>query len=125
MVDFEFFDDLELRSAEQRNEDHLKQLTRLIQEAKKNKNQLSRLNKEVKDLSDLELIPVLRKSDLIEKIGHPSSEKQSGTPQFRNLFFQNTIRSSTGQIEGVTVIIFNDYDNVYSVIWSDGTEANW
>lgn len=67
----------------------------------------------------------LAKSDLIEKIGHPSSEKQSGAPQFRNLFFQNTIRSSTGQIEGVTVIIFNDYDNVYSVIWSDGTEANW
>jgi len=67
MEDYEFFDDLELRSAEQRNEDHLKQLTRLIQEAKKNKNQLSRLNKEVKDLSDLELIPVLRKSDLIEK----------------------------------------------------------
>ena len=35
--------------------------------SKKNTNQLSRLNKEVKDLSDLELIPVLRKSDLIEK----------------------------------------------------------
>ncbi|MDB2584052.1 AMP-binding protein [Alphaproteobacteria bacterium] len=67
MKKFEFFDDLELRSTEQRNEDHLKQLTRLIQEAKKNKNQLSRLNKEVKDLSDLELIPLLRKSDLIEK----------------------------------------------------------
>ena len=65
MVDFEFFDDLELRSAEQRNEDHLKQLTRLIQEAKKNKNQLTRLNREIKDLDDLELIPILRKSDLI------------------------------------------------------------
>jgi len=35
MKKFEFFDDLELRSTEQRNEDHLKQLTRLIQEAKK------------------------------------------------------------------------------------------
>ena len=67
MKKFEFFDDLELRSTEQRNEDHLKQLTRLIQEAKKNKNQLSRLNKEIKDLNDLELIPVLRKSDLIKK----------------------------------------------------------
>ena len=67
MVDFEFFDDLELRSAEQRNEDHLKQLTRLIQEAKKNKNQLTRLYREIKDLDDLELIPILRKSDLIEK----------------------------------------------------------
>jgi len=67
MVDFEFFDDLELRSTEQRNEDHLKQLTRLIQEAKKNKNQLTRLNREIKDLDDLELIPILRKSDLIEK----------------------------------------------------------
>ena len=67
MKKFEFFDDLELRSTEQRNEDHLKQLTRLIQEAKKNKNQLTRLNREIKDLDDLELIPILRKSDLIEK----------------------------------------------------------
>ena len=67
----------------------------------------------------------LSKSDLIEKIGSPLSEKKLKTPRFTNLFFQNKIRSSTGRIEGVTVVIFNDYDNVYSVIWSDGTEAEW
>lgn len=67
----------------------------------------------------------LSKSDLIEKIGSPSSQKPSQTPQFTNLFFQNIIRSSTGRTEGVTVIIFNDYNNVYSIIWSDGTEAKW
>ena len=67
----------------------------------------------------------LSKSDLIEKIGSPSSQKPSQTPQFTNLFFQNIIRSSTGRTEGVTVVIFNDYNNVYSIIWSDGTEAKW
>lgn len=67
----------------------------------------------------------LSKSDLITKIGSPTSQKQSQTPQFTNLFFPNIIRSSTGRIEGVTVVIFNDYNNVYSVIWSDGTEAVW
>ena len=67
----------------------------------------------------------LSKSDLVEKLGSPSSQKPSQTPQFTNLFFQNIIRSSTGRTEGVTVIIFNDYNNVYSVIWSDGTEAKW
>ena len=35
MVKNNFFDDLEARSVDQRNGDHLKQLTQLIQEAKK------------------------------------------------------------------------------------------
>jgi hypothetical protein len=48
MKKFEFFDDLELRSTEQRNEDHLKQLTRLIQEAKKIKTNYQDLTKKLK-----------------------------------------------------------------------------
>ena len=48
MKKFEFFDDLELRSTEQRNEDHLKQLTRLIQEAKKIKINYRDLTKKLK-----------------------------------------------------------------------------
>ena len=67
MVENNFFDDLELRSETQRNQDHLKQLIRLVQEAKKNKNQSLRLDLEIKDLSDLESIPLLRKTELIEK----------------------------------------------------------
>ena len=35
MVENNFFDNLELRSETQRNQDHLKQLIKLIQEAKK------------------------------------------------------------------------------------------
>ena len=66
MIENNFFDDLELRSEKQRNQDHLKQLIRLVQEAKKNKNQLLRLDLDIKDLSDLESIPLLRKTDLME-----------------------------------------------------------
>ena len=67
MAENNFFDDLELRSETQRNQDHLKQLIKLIEEAKKNKNQSLRLDLDIKDLSDLETIPLLRKTDLIEK----------------------------------------------------------
>ena len=52
MVGNNFFDDLELRSETQRNQDHLKQLIKLIQEAKKNKNQSLRLNHDDKNLID-------------------------------------------------------------------------
>ena len=52
MVENNFFDDLELRSETQRNQDHLKQLIKLIQEAKKNKNQSLRLDFNINDLSD-------------------------------------------------------------------------
>jgi len=57
MAENNFFDDLELRSETQRNQDHLKQLIKLIEEAKKNKNQSLRLDLDIKDLSDLEKIP--------------------------------------------------------------------
>jgi phenylacetate-CoA ligase len=77
MVKNNFFDDLELRSVDQRNGDHLKQLTQLIQEAKKNKNQSIRFNDQIKNLDDLELIPIIRKSDLIEK--------QNQSPPFAEL----------------------------------------
>jgi len=67
MAENNFFDDLELRSETQRNQDHLKQLIKLIQEAKKNKKQSLRLDLDIKDLSYLETIHLLRKTDLIEK----------------------------------------------------------
>ena len=62
-----FFDDLEVRSKDERIADHLKKLNQLVQKAKQNKNQLLRFNKEIKDLGDLSIIPLLRKSDLIDK----------------------------------------------------------
>lgn len=77
MVKNNFFDNLEARSVDQRNGDHLKQLTQLIQEAKKNKNQSIRFNDQIKNLDDLELIPIIRKSDLIEK--------QNQSPPFAKL----------------------------------------
>ena len=62
-----FFDDLEVRSKDERIADHLKKLNELVQKAKQNKNQLLRFNEEIKDLGDLSIIPLLRKSDLIDK----------------------------------------------------------
>ena len=72
-----FFDDLEVRSKDERIADHLKKLNELVQKAKQNKNQLLRFNKEIKDLGDLSKIPLLRKSDLIDK--------QSKLPPFAEL----------------------------------------
>ena len=72
-----FFDDLEVRSKDERIADHLKKLNELVQKAKQNKNQLLRFNKEIKDLGDLSIIPLLRKSDLIDK--------QSKLPPFAEL----------------------------------------
>ena len=72
-----FFDDLEVRSKDERIADHLKKLNELVQKAKQNKNQLLRFNEEIKDLDDLSKIPLLRKSDLIDK--------QSKLPPFAEL----------------------------------------
>ena len=72
-----FFDDLEVRSKDERIADHLKKLNELVQKAKQNKNQLLRFNEEIKDLDDLSIIPLLRKSDLIDK--------QSKLPPFAEL----------------------------------------
>ena len=77
MTKNKFFDDLEVRSKDERIADHLKKLNELVQKAKQNKNQLLRFNKEIKDLGDLSIIPLLRKSDLIDK--------QSKLPPFAEL----------------------------------------
>ena len=62
-----FFDDLETRSKDQRNVDHLNKLNKLIQQARNNENQSLRLDCRINDLSDLSSIPLLRKSELIDK----------------------------------------------------------
>ena len=77
MIKNKFFDDLEVRSKDERIADHLKKLNELVQKAKQNKNQLLRFNEEIKDLDDLSIIPLLRKSDLIDK--------QSKLPPFAEL----------------------------------------
>ena len=77
MIKNKFFDDLEVRSNDERIANHLKKLNELIQKAKQNKNQSLKLNNEIKDLSDLSIIPLLRKSDLIDK--------QSKLPPFAEL----------------------------------------
>ena len=77
MIKNKFFDDLEVRSNDERIADHIKKLNKLIQKAKQNKNQSLKLNNEIKDLGDLSIIPLLRKSDLIDK--------QSKLPPFAEL----------------------------------------
>ncbi len=77
MIKNKFFDDLEVRSTDERISDHLKKLNKLIEKAKQNKNQLLRFNVEIEDLDDLSQIPLLRKSDLIDK--------QSKQPPFAEL----------------------------------------
>jgi phenylacetate-CoA ligase len=62
-----FFDDLETRSKDQRNLDHLNKLNKLIEQAQQNENQSLRLDGRINDLSDLSSIPLLRKSELIDK----------------------------------------------------------
>ena len=73
----EFFDDLETRSDDERNLNHLNKLNLLIDYAKSNKNQSIRLNSDLKGLDDLVSIPVSRKSDLILE--------QQKNPPFANL----------------------------------------
>lgn len=77
MTENRFFDDLEKRSNDERNHDHLQKLNKLINVAKGNKNQSLRLDKSLKYLEDLASIPLLRKSDLIQK--------QSDYPPFAQL----------------------------------------
>ena len=77
MIKNKFFDDLETRSVDERNNDHLQKLNYLIKTAKNNKNQSLRLDKSLESLTDLASIPLLRKSDLIQK--------QSDFPPFAEL----------------------------------------
>ena len=72
-----FFDNLEIRSEDERNSNHLNKLNLLINAAKNNKNQSIRLNSDLKGLDDLVSIPVSRKSDLILE--------QQKNPPFANL----------------------------------------
>ena len=77
MIKNKYFDDLETRSKDERISDHLNKLNELIEKSKKNKNQSIRFNGQIKDLNDLSDIPLLRKSDLIDK--------QSKLPPFAEL----------------------------------------
>ena len=73
----DFFDNLETRSEDERNSNHLNKLNLLINAAKNNENQSIRLNSDLKGLDDLVSIPVSRKSDLILE--------QQKNPPFANL----------------------------------------
>ncbi len=77
MINNKFFDNLEIRSKDERISDHLNKLNELIEKSQKNKNQSIRFNGPIKDLNDLSDIPLLRKSDLIDK--------QSKFPPFADL----------------------------------------
>ncbi len=77
MIKNKFFDDLETRSVDERNNDHLEKINNLIKNAKNNKNQSLRLDKPLETLEDLSSITLLRKSELIQK--------QSNFPPFAEL----------------------------------------
>ena len=77
MIKNNFFDDLETRSVDERNSDHLEKINNLIKIAKNNKNQSLRLDKPLETLEDLFSIPLLRKSELIQE--------QSDYPPFAQL----------------------------------------
>ena len=77
MIKNKFFDDLETRSVDERNNDHLKKLNYLIKTAKNNKNQSLRFDNTLETLEDLASITLLRKSELIQK--------QSDYPPFAQL----------------------------------------
>ena len=77
MIKNKFFDDLETRSIDERNNDHLEKLNYLIKTAKNNKNQSLRFDNTLVTLKDLATIPLLRKSELIQK--------QSDYPPFAQL----------------------------------------
>ena len=77
MIKNKYFDDLETRSKDERISDHLNKLNELIEKSQTNKNQSLRFNGPINNLNDLSAIPLLRKSDLIEK--------QSKFPPFAEL----------------------------------------
>ncbi len=105
MIKNKFFDDLEVRSKDERIADHLKKLNKLIEKAKQNKNQSLKLNNEIKDLGDLSIIPLLRKSDLIEN--------QSKFPPFAEL--------NVSKIEDLAHI-YRSPGPIYDL---DGHSKNW
>ena len=62
-----YFDTLETRSFDERENDNLIKLKKLIDVAKKNEVHKKRLMGSIETLSDIKNIEILRKSDLIQK----------------------------------------------------------
>ena len=62
-----YFDTLETRSFDERDNDNLIKLKKLIDVAKKNELHKKRLMGSIETLSDIKNIEILRKSDLIQK----------------------------------------------------------
>ena len=100
-----YFDTLETRSFDERENDNLIKLKKLIDVAKKNEVHKIRLMGSIETLSDIKNIEILRKSDLIQK--------QNDKPPFGNL----------------NLIPFNDFAHIYRspgpIYDLDGHKENW
>ncbi len=104
-MDTNFFDALEARSSDERENDNLIKLKKLIDVAKKNEVHKKRLMGSIETLSDIKNIEILRKSDLIQK--------QNDKPPFGNLNLKP----------------FNDFAHIYRspgpIYDLDGHKENW
>ena len=100
-----YFDTLETRSFDERENDNLIKLKKLIDVAKKNEVHKIRLMGSIETLSDIKNIEILRKSDLIQK--------QNDKPPFGNLNLKP----------------FNDFAHIYRspgpIYDLDGHKENW
>ena len=100
-----YFDTLETRSFDERENDNLIKLKKLIDVAKKNEVHKKRLMGSIETLSDIKNIEILRKSDLIQK--------QNDKPPFGNLNLKP----------------FNDFAHIYRspgpIYDLDGHKENW
>ncbi len=100
-----YFDTLETRSFDERENDNLIKLKKLIDVAKKNEVHKKRLMGSIETLSDIKNIEILRKSDLIKK--------QNDKPPFGNLNLKP----------------FNDFAHIYRspgpIYDLDGHKENW
>ncbi len=100
-----YFDTLETRSCDERENDNLIKLKKLIDVAKKNEVHKKRLMGSIETLSDIKNIEILRKSDLIQK--------QNDKPPFGNLNLKP----------------FNDFAHIYRspgpIYDLDGHKENW
>ena len=100
-----YFDTLETRSFDERENDNLIKLKKLIDVAKKNELHKKRLMGSIETLSDIKNIEILRKSDLIQK--------QNDKPPFGNLNLKP----------------FNDFAHIYRspgpIYDLDGHKENW
>ena len=100
-----YFDTLETRSFDERENDNLIKLKKLIDVAKKNEVHKKRLMGSIETLSDIKNLEILRKSDLIQK--------QNDKPPFGNLNLKP----------------FNDFAHIYRspgpIYDLDGHKENW